>query len=119
MLSYPDFDLPFELQTDASNTGLVAVFCQTVGGVSHVVSYSSRTLSGAEKNYSMTEKECLAVIWAIQKFCAYLAGYHFTVVTDHSCLRWLHNLKNPIGRLARWALSLLEYSYDIVHRKGS
>ena len=52
-------------------------------------------------------------------FRAYLEGYHFTVITDHSCLKWLHSLKNLSGRLARWALSLLEYDYKIVHRKGS
>ena len=119
VLSCPDFNIAFELQTDASNTGLGAVLSQTVDGVEQVVSFASRSLSDAEKNYSTTEKEYLAVIWAIQNFRAYLEGYHFTVITDHSCLKWLHNVKNPSGRLARWALSLLEYAYEIVHRKGS
>ncbi|XP_039309912.1 uncharacterized protein K02A2.6-like [Solenopsis invicta] len=49
----------------------------------------------------------------------YLEGYKFTVITDHSSLRWLHHLKNPTGRLARWALELLEYDYEVVHRKGA
>ena len=119
VLLSPDFNVPFVLQTDASSTGLGAVLTQTTDGMEHVISYASRSLSDAEKNYTTTEQECLAIIWAIQKFCAYLEGYHFTVITDHSSLRWLHNLKTPSGRLARWALSLLEYDYEIIHRKGS
>lgn len=59
------------------------------------------------------------MIWAIQKYRGYLEGYRFTVVTDHSSLMWLNNLKNPTGRLARWALFLLEYDYRIIYRKGS
>ena len=60
----------------------------------------------------------LYYLWAIQKFRAYLEDYHFTVVTDCGSLRWLHNLRNPTGRLARWALSLLEYDFEIIYHKG-
>jgi len=118
-LSCPDFNLPFVLQTDASSVGIGAVLTQTVEGQENIIAFASRALSDPEKKYSVTEQECLAVVWAIKKFRPYLEGYKFTVITDHSSLRWLHNLKNPTGRLARWALELLEYDYEIVHRKGA
>jgi len=118
-LSCPSFEEPFALQTDASSVGLGAVLTQNIEGEERVIAFASRALADPEKKYSVTEQECLAVVWAIQKFRPYLEGYRFTVITDHSSLRWLHNLKNPTGRLARWALELLEYDYEVVHRKGA
>lgn len=118
-LTRPNFELPFTVQTDASSVGLGAVLTQEVDGHERVVAYASRALTDPEKKYTVTEQECLAVIWAIRKFRCYLEGYSFTVITDHSSLRWLHNLKNPTGRLARWALELLEYDFTIIHRKGA
>ncbi|GAB1867938.1 RNA-directed DNA polymerase [Camponotus japonicus] len=99
--------------------GLGALLTQTVEDEERVIAFASRALSDPETRYSVTEHECLAVVWAIQKFRPYLEGYRFTVITDHSSLRWLHNLKNPTGRLARWALELLEYDYEVIHRKGA
>lgn len=117
-LSCPDFKMPFVLQTDASSVGLGAVLAQKIGD-EHVIAFASRALTDAEKKYSTTEQECLAVVWAIKKFRPYVEKYKFTIITDHSSLRWLHNLRNPTGRLARWALELLEYHYEIEHRKGA
>lgn len=119
ILSCPNFDEKFVLQTDASSYGLGAVLTQTIEGQERVIAFASKTLSKTERNYTVTEKECLADIWTVRKFRCYLEGYSFTVITDHSSLRWLHNLKNPTGRLARWALELMGYDYTIIHRKGA
>lgn len=101
ILSCPDFSKPFVVQTDASAYGIGAVLSQQLEDGEHVICYVSRSLSRAERNYSTTERECLAVIFAIEKLRPYLEGYKFTVVTDHHSLVWLHNLKEPTGRLAR------------------
>jgi len=86
-LSCPNFEIPFVLQTDASSVGLGAVLTQTIEGEEKVIVFASRALADPEKKYSVTEQECLAVVWAIQKFRPYLEGYRFTVVTDYSSLR--------------------------------
>lgn len=117
VLKYPDFSKPFIIATDASATGLGAVLSQIIDGEEHPISSCSCTMIPAELNYSTTE-ECLAVVWVIKTLRCYLYGRRFTIITDHRPLRWLLNLKDPSNRLARWALVLGEYEFDIIHRPG-
>jgi hypothetical protein len=118
VLSSPDFSKPFVIQTDASNTGLGAVLTQDLDGDERVIAYASRSLTKAERNYSVTERECLAVLFALEKFRPYVEGTHFTIVTDHYSLLWLNRMKDPAGKLARWSVKLNQFSFDLVHRKG-
>uniref|UniRef100_A0ABD2WA60 RNA-directed DNA polymerase n=1 Tax=Trichogramma kaykai TaxID=54128 RepID=A0ABD2WA60_9HYME len=119
VLARPDFSRKFVVQTDASDFALGAVLTQDFEDGEHPIMYISRLMSKAERNYGITEKECLAILWAIDKFRPYLEGYHFTVITDHKALTWLRNFKNPTGRVARWAIKMMEWDFDIVHRKGA
>lgn len=119
ILRQPDLNRSFNIHTDASGIALGAILCQfDDDGHEYVVAYASRLLKGAETHYSITEKECLAVIWAIKNFRNYIELSEFTVVTDHSALQWLINVKDPTGRLARWAIALQTFRFNIVHRKG-
>ena len=118
VLARPDFTKPFIIQCDASNSAIGALFAQIFEDGEHPIIYASRTLTPAERNYSTTEKECLALLWAIKKFRPYVEGYRFTAITDHSALKWLRNLKEPSGRLARWALEMQQWDFEVEHRKG-
>lgn len=119
ILTCPDFNLPFIVQADASSYGIGSVLSQHFEEGEKVIAYYSRSLTKAERNFTVTEKECLAVIWSIEKMRPYLEGSTFTVITDHHSLLWLHNLRDPTGRLARWAIRLQQYDFKIVHRKGT
>lgn len=118
VLCYPDFETPFVLATDASQYALGAVLSQRKNGVERPVAYASRQLNRAEQNYSATERECLALVWAVRHFRCYLYGRHFQIVTDCRPLRWLMNVRDPGSRLARWNLQLQEYDFEIEHKSG-
>ena len=118
-LRLPDLTRPFVVQTDASDLGLGAVLLQEYDGVLQPLAFASRSLVPAEKNYSVTEKECLAIVFALRKFDVYLDGTKFVVQTDHSALSWLMRLREPAGRLARWALLIQHYDFAVQYRKGS
>lgn len=101
ILQYPDFSRTFYLHTDASGTGLGAVLVQkNKENKDHVIAYTSRGLLHAERNYSATELECLAVLWAVEYYRHYFGFRPFVVVTDHVALKWLHTSKLN-GRRAR------------------
>ena len=118
ILAYPNFKEEFLLFVDASSTGIGFTLAQKQNGKEVVIPYNGRGLNQAEKNYSTTEREALALVEGIKKFQPYLFGRKFTVVTDHSSLRWLMNVKDATGRLARWSLLLQQYNFEIVHRPG-
>ncbi|KAE8980862.1 hypothetical protein PR002_g23987 [Phytophthora rubi] len=119
LLIYPDFKRPFRLVTDASKVGLGACLMQDAGDGWKPIAYASKVNSSAEANYSITELECLTVVWSVKLFRPCLYGRVFTIVTDHSALRWLMTRPSPAGRLHRWSLTLQEYEFDIAYRPGS
>jgi len=116
ILIYSDFDKIFTLYTDALGYALGSVLSQEDESKREcVVAYASRSLTKAEQNYSTTEKECLAVIWKIEKFHHYLYGKKF-IVTDHYALKWLQTAELK-ERRARWVLKLQPYDYEIIYKQ--
>lgn len=91
VLASPNYDQPFIIQTDASDTGIGGVLVQGTGESERAIAYFSQKLSASQRKYQTTERECLAVIVGIEKFRPYIEGTHFTVVTDHASLQWLQN----------------------------
>lgn len=119
VLRLPDLSKTFILRTDASDTGLGAVLMQTHQGTLHPIAYASRKLLPRETAYSTIEKECLALVWGIQKFNAFLYGVPFIVQTDHQPLSYLQRAKQLNSRVLRWSLLLEEYEFRVEHIKGS
>ena len=124
ILSYPRREGEFFLSTDASDDGLGAVLEQDQlskeGKVERkVVAYASKILSRTQRRYCTTNKELLAVITSCEQFRYYLLGRKFTVITDHSSLRWLQRFKEPEGMVARWISRLAPFEFEVVHRRAS
>lgn len=120
VLSHPDFKRPFIIQCDASKTGVGSVLYQVDdSGTEHPVAFMSRKLNSAQRNYNVTELECLAAVLSVKKFRAYVEGMPFKIVTDHASLKWLMGQKDLSGRLARWSLKLQSFDFEMAYVKGS
>ncbi len=121
--SQPTLHLPllsdsFLLQTDASGTGLGAVLNVVRGGDELVIAFWSRRLLPRERNYSASELECLAIVDSIIHFAPYLRPVSFVVETDHKALSFLQSANFCNGRLARWAMKLMPYSFNVKYPPG-
>ena len=114
-----DLSKPFILQVAASHDRFGTVLLQKVEGKKSPMAYASRTLKASEQAYAVIEKECLALVWGIQKFYRYIYGTAFTVETDHQPLSYLNKTKLSNPRLMQWDLTLQPYWFHIVAIRGS
>lgn len=121
-LRIPDMGEPFTLVTDGSDRGVGAMLAQGPEDGEHLipVAFYHHTLSDAEKRYSVTDKELLAVFLAVQKFRVYL-GAPFTLITDHSAVRFMKtlNANDEKGRRGRWVEYLQQFDMELIHRAGA
>lgn len=128
VLSYPQEQAEFILDTDASGQSLGAVLSQIQEPIDptskspseeRVIAYYSKAFSKQERNYCVTRRELLAIVDSVKHFHHYLYGRPVTIRTDHGALRWLLNFKNPEGQMACWLEVLGTYDLKIVHRSGT
>nr|GEZ26358.1 reverse transcriptase domain-containing protein [Tanacetum cinerariifolium] len=119
ILIAPNWDQPFELMCDASDYAVGAVLGQRVEKYFRPIHYASKTMNQTETNYTTTEKEMLAVVYAFEKFCSYLIMNRSIVYTDHSGLKYLFAKKDAKARLLRWILLLQEFDFKVIDTKGA
>ena len=98
----PNWKLPFEVMCDASDFSIGAVLGKRKDGKPYVVYYARKTLNETQRNYTTTEKELLAVVYALDKFRAYLVGSFIVIFIDHSALKYLLTTQDAKARLSRW-----------------
>ncbi|GJZ01890.1 reverse transcriptase domain-containing protein [Tanacetum coccineum] len=119
ILIAPDWDLPFELMCDTSDFAIGAVLGQRHEKHFRPIHYASKTMNEAKSNYTTTEKEMLAVVYAFEKFWSYLILNKSVVYTDHSALKYLFAKKDSKARLLRWVLLLQEFDFNVIDTKGA
>nr|GEX23746.1 reverse transcriptase domain-containing protein [Tanacetum cinerariifolium] len=119
ILLAPNWDQPFELMCDASDFAIGAVLGQRIEKHFRPIHYASKMMTEAKSNYTTTEKEMLAVVYAFEKFRSYLIMNKSIVYTDHSALKYLFSKKDANARLLRWILFLQEFDFKVVDTKGA
>ena len=119
MLITPNWKMELHVHCDASNIAIGAVLAQNLhGDRDSPIYYASRLLNSAEKNYSTTKREALAMIYSVGKFMHYLPANHFVFYLDHQALIYLVNRQVVSERIARWMLLLQEYDLAIPCRSA-
>nr|GEV31721.1 DNA-directed DNA polymerase [Tanacetum cinerariifolium] len=114
-----DWDQPFELMCDASDFAFGAVLGKRVEKHFRPIHYASKTMTQAEMNYTTTEKEMLAAVYAFEKFRSYLIMNKGIVYIDHSALKYLFAKKDAKARLLQWILLLQEFDFKVIDTKGA
>jgi RNase H-like domain found in reverse transcriptase len=118
VLLLADPSKPYIVTCDASDVGIGAVLEQEIDNGPHPVAFSSRKLSGAERNYPVHERELLDIVYKLKEWRPYLHGSRFVIKTDHHSLRYLDTQTNFSKRQMRWMETLQEYDYEIVYVQG-
>lgn len=120
ILANPNFELPFSIETDSSDLAVGAVLTQQINGQRRCIAYFSKKLSTTQRKYSATERECLAMLMAIEHFRHFVDATKFTIITDAMSLTFLKsmsiNSKSP--RIARWAMKIQGYDIEFEYKKG-
>jgi len=119
ILVFPNWSKEFHVHVDAYSIALGVVLTQLgEGDIHHPLAFTSRNLSIAEINYATTEREGLAMVYALQKFRHYLLGGHFKMFIDHFVLKYLVNKIVLGGRICRWIFLFQEYDFEIIVKPG-
>ena len=118
ILANPAYDHCFVLRTDASDRGVGAELFQFIGGQRRTIAFLSRKLLPREQHYFTIEKECLAIVWAINSVHVYVYGRQFELQTDHAPLTWLQRMRDKNQKLTRWSLILQQYQFRVSHVPG-
>ena len=118
IMANPDWNREFEIMCDASDFAMGAVLGQKAEKVFKAIYYASKTYNEAQENYSTTEKEMLAILFACEKFRPYILGSHVIIHIDHATIKYLMAKKEAKPRLIRWVLLLKEFDLEIKDKKG-
>ncbi|CAM5091921.1 unnamed protein product [Eretmochelys imbricata] len=119
-LRAPDFDKSFLVTTDASERGVGAVLMQEGPDQEfHHFMFLSKKLSERESHWSISKKECYAIVYALEKLHPYVWGRRFQLQTDHDVLKWLHTIQGNNKKLLGWSLALQDFDFEIQHIPGT
>ena len=115
----PDWNNEFEIMCDASDYAMGAVLGQRTEKIFKAIYYANKTFNESQENYSTTEKEMLAMVFACEKFWPYILGSHVVIHTDHAAIKYLTAKKDVKPRLIKWVLLMQEFDLEIKDKKGN